>query len=794
MSNALDSDSHDPFMLELFHVELENNSRILESGLIQAEKDQSPGKMEPLMRAAHSIKGAARIVNLPSAVALAHVMEDILSASQNGKLTLSAAHVDALLQANDLFLSLSQNEPGAIPGWLMKRTTEIEAVINFLSNLSTGEMPASPKVHEKQPSMISEPEPSIVATDAPPVQAAIPSIPRLSTPAETKQPPSGSDDELPAGAPAFHIEPPRTTSPDKTDSLQVRVMAENLNRLMGLAGECLVQAQSTKPFYAALLKIKTISMALQSTLDQKKTERAGSISSQQMAGIDISVFAEQLQELASRQAMEFEIFSRRLEHLAHRLYGEVIASRMVPFSDGLHGYSRMIRDVAKELGKKVDFLVQGDATPVDRDILEKLEAPLSHLLRNAIDHGLEMPGERVSVGKSDEGKLILEARHAGGQLHIIVSDDGRGIDPEMLRQKIVERGYATGEMAAALSRQELLEFLFLPGFSTASTVTEISGRGVGLDVVYAAAQEVGGSVRIDSEPGAGSRFHLQLPLTLSILKTLLVEIHGEPYALPLNRIDRVLEIAPGEIQVIEDRQFCSLDGEFVGIVDAHQLFHIPALEKQENRWHIVVISDRLNRYGLVIDRFLGERDLVVRPLDARLGKIIGISAGAVLQDGSPVLIFDVDDLVRSIDHLLKQGRLNKIGLRQEGRAEAVKRILVVDDSLTVREVERKLLNSHGYHVTVAVDGVDGWNTLQSDGKVDLVISDIDMPRMNGIEMVRKIKSDPQFKDLPVMIVSYKDREDDRLRGLEAGANYYLTKSSFHDERLLGAVRDLIGEP
>jgi two-component system sensor histidine kinase and response regulator WspE len=228
------------------------------------------------------------------------------------------------------------------------------------------------------------------------------------------------------------------------------------------------------------------------------------------------------------------------------------------------------------------------------------------------------------------------------------------------------------------------------------------------------------------------------------------------------------------------------------VVHGCQVMNLPGSNSPKGEVCIVIISDRLNRYGLAIDRFLDRRDVVVMPLDGRLGRIPNVSAGAILEDGSPVLILDVDDLVRSIDNLLTHGRLQKVGGRKEQGDVSKKRILVVDDSLTVREVERRLLENSGYQVTVAVDGMDGWNTLQLEG-FDLVVSDVDMPRMNGIEFIRKIKSDPKFKDTPVIIVSYKDREEDRLRGLEAGANYYLTKSSFQDEGLNNAVRDLIGE-
>jgi two-component system sensor histidine kinase and response regulator WspE len=332
----------------------------------------------------------------------------------------------------------------------------------------------------------------------------------------------------------------------------------------------------------------------------------------------------------------------------------------------------------------------------------------------------------------------------------------------------------------------------LPGFSTAKEVTQISGRGVGLDVVKSMVQEVGGSIRIRSRLGEGSTFELELPLTRSVVRTLVVEVAEEPFAIPLARIDRALFLDRKEIALAENRQyFTSADGN-VGLVSARQLLGFGEPEEKEERLAIVVLSDAHDRYGLVVDRFVGEQDLVVRPIDPRLGKIADVDAVAILPDGSPVLIVDVEDAVRSIDNLLTGGRLHKVAAGEEGEEKRRKRILVVDDSITVREVQRHILENQGYEVEVAVDGMDGWNAVRT-GSYDLVISDVDMPRMTGIELVGEMKKDPQLRALPVMIVSYKDREEDRLRGLEAGASYYLTKGSFHDETMINAVVDLIGK-
>ena len=755
----------DPMLLDLFRIELENHTRVLESGLVSAEREQAPERMEPLMRAAHSIKGAARIVGLAAAVSLAHAMEDVLSAAQQGKLTLTADHVDLLLKGNDVYMSMARTETDSIPGWLAEREASLDEMAQTLRR-AMAEKPPPPEV----------PEPGQAAAARPQTGVAEPAA----------APPHPREEER---APLR-----RAAAPAKGEGGLVRVMTEHMDRLMGLAGECLVQAQFIKAFYPDLLKIRQGFPALASGLENLLQSLDGEANPDLCGRLrDGLQGIERIHRLTAEHTVDFELSTRRLENLTNRLYDEVVASRMQPFADGMHGFSRLVRDLAREMQKQVRFEVLGRATPVDRDILEKLEAPLSHLVRNALGHGLETPAEREAAGKSPEGKLAVEARHVAGMLNITVRDDGRGIAVERLRSKVVEKGLVSADMAGSLTKAELMEFLFLPGFSTAAKVDELSGRGVGLDVVFSMVQEVGGSVRVESEEGKGTRFLLLLPLTLSVLRTLLIEIDGEKYAMPLTRIERILRIPYSDLHVVEDRQFYTLNGENIGIVDARQLFRLADHREGGAPCHLLVFNDRLNRFGLAVDRFLGQQDLVVHPLDPRLGKVENISAGAIMEDGEPVLILDVDDLVRSIDHLLTHGRLRKVGSEAASQTRGRKRILVVDDSLTVREVERKLLETQGYEVAMAVDGMDGWNNLQS-GTFDLVVSDIDMPRLNGIDLVRKIKSSPLFKALPVMIVSYKDRAEDRLQGLEAGANYYLTKSSFHDETLLRAVHDLIGEP
>jgi two-component system sensor histidine kinase and response regulator WspE len=305
-------------------------------------------------------------------------------------------------------------------------------------------------------------------------------------------------------------------------------------------------------------------------------------------------------------------------------------------------------------------------------------------------------------------------------------------------------------------------------------------------------KQVRGTIRVSTTPGAGTRFHLQLPLTLSVVRALLADIGGEAYAFPLAHVVRAVKAPRAEIKILEGRQHFDVDGRQVGLVSAHQVLGLAA-PPAGDEFSVIVLGDEHGLYGLVVDNFLGGRELVVQPLDPRLGKIRDISAAALTPDGDPVLIVDVQDMVRSMEKLAASDRLTKVRGDADVAGQTVrKRILVADDSLVVRELQRKLLDHHGYEIEVAVDGMDAWATVRG-GRFDLVVTDVDMPRMDGVELVRLMRGDPELKSLPVVILSYKDREEDRRRGLEAGADYYLTKGSFQNDALLHAVVDLIGE-
>ena len=745
----------DASLLELFQLETRTQVQVLNNGLLALEHDPtSAPQLEACMRAAHSLKGAARIVDLHPAVRIAHAMEDCLVEAKEGRLRLQPAHIDALLLGADLLQRVAT--PGAELGG------EIDELVARLSG----------------------------AAHAPP---AAPAVPRAPRPADFLPPIPALDDPAPPAAAAVPAR--RSSDLGLGDGERVlRVTADTLNKLLGLSSETLVESHWIAPFGASMLRLRRMQAGAVQALDSARAALAGqALDARAQAALDDAyrIVGQCQQELAQRTG-EVDEFGWRMGHLAQRLYDTALACRMRPFGDGVGGLARMVRDLGRSLGKQIRLEIEGEATQVDRDILEKLDAPLTHLLRNAVDHGIETPAARAAAGKPPEGLIRLSARHAAGMLLIELSDDGAGISLEGLRAEVVQRKLASPETAARLTEAELLEFLFLSGFSTRGEVTEISGRGVGLDVVQTMVRQLRGAVRIHQQAGQGTRFMLEMPLSLSVVRSLLVDVQGEIYAFPLAYVSHALQVRAEDIEQLEGHQHFRFMDRQIGLVSARQILAGEPAPYAENVC-VVLVGDHDRLYGIAVDRHLGERTLVVQPLDPRLGKVQDVMAGALMDDGTPLLILDVEDMLRSVQKLVEGGRLARVdGPGASAQARRRKRVLVVDDSLTVRELERKLLLNRGFEVAVAVDGMDGWNMLRSEA-FDLVVTDVDMPRMDGIELVSCIKADPRLQGLPVMVVSYKDREEDRRRGLDAGADYYLAKGSFHDDALLDAVEDLIGK-
>lgn len=621
----------DQSLLELFREEAAVQTRVLSDGLLALEhRPADAAALEACMRAAHSLKGAARIIGLQDGVDIAHVMEECFVGAQRGELQLTPAHIDVLLRGVDLLMRVGDAKPDA-------PVTRAD-IDGFVRRMLSPE--SAPRETADGDGASIEPDVDVYAQ----LQAQL----QAEALAQRQEAPAGDTTDQP-GAPAQQDTHASARTPDR----MLRVRAANLDRVLSLSGEVLVESRWLKPFATSMLRIKRTQRETSRALDALYDTLAEHLDDAALSALaDVRTALNSMQHTLGARLDELDHYDRSSANLAQLLYDEALQCRMRPFGDATHAYPRVVRDLARSLGKRVKFEIVGTSTQVDRDILDMLDAPLGHLLRNALDHGIETPDARVARGKPAEAHVTLEARHSAGKLLISVSDDGAGIDLDNVRASVIRRKLADEDTAARLSEPELLDFLLLPGFSMRDQVTDVSGRGVGLDAVHEMVKAVRGTVRIFNEPGRGSRFVMQLPLTLSVVRSLLVDVGGEAYAFPLAHVRRTLELARADIDMLEGQQHFAFDGKPVGLVTAHQLLGAQAGVTRESV-SVVVIGDERVTYGIAVDRFLGERMLVVQPLDPRLGKIRDIAAAALMENGDAVLIVDVDDLLRSVDKLVR---------------------------------------------------------------------------------------------------------------------------------------------
>jgi two-component system sensor histidine kinase and response regulator WspE len=757
MSSGLEDSS----LFDLFRMEAEEQVRVLQTGLIELEAGAvSAASLEALMRASHSLKGAARIVGLDLIVRLTHAMEDRFVAAQGG-CALESEEIDCLLKAIDWLVELQAVAEDHILLWLDSNTAAIEACACGFQEPQPGAEKESQTADTAngQPAENSE---RVEPRNDPPRTPPSPH-PR---PASASRP-MGNQEDAHSQQDIFAQEGRKERA---TRERTVRLTADRFDSLLSLSAEALVSARQIATWGEVLNRShRAIGKAMQLMEDAAEARHASSAVRGELER-QVAVLAVQIGE--------FDQFSRANEFAVDRLYRAVLGGRLRPFHEGITGIPRLVRDTARELGKSVKLEIQGENTRVDRDILDRLEAPISHLVTNALDHGIESPALRVAKGKPAEAHLRIQAGHENGRLVITVRDDGGGIDPEQIRARVMRRNLAPPETIPGLSDAELLEFLFLPGFSTRDTTSHLSGRGVGLDVVQSTVQEAGGAVVVTSSLGTGTLFRLSLPITRSVIRVIRVLADGELFSIPMVRIDHVANVEPeGDSDKLEVRWNDRVHPVIV-------LASILGLaDKPLPKGPIPLLF--CGGFAFAVDRLVDQVELSVRRLDPRLGKIPGVSAASLDENGFPLLILDMDDLIQTA-----AGGPLSTGTPVQDDSLAP-HILVVDDSHTVREMERRLLVRSGYTVSTAQNGQEAWNLLRLK-EYDLLISDVDMPQMNGIELVTRVRENPRLARLPVIILSYKDREEDRRRGLEAGADFYLTKGSFDNGTFLRAVVDLVG--
>ncbi len=595
----------------------------------------------------------------------------------------------------------------------------------------------------------------------------------------------------PAAPVAAAAPPPVAHAPTThaADRQTIRVDFDKLDRLLNLVGELVLGRDDLRGAVGSLTSI-TGELAVDRVVARSATRavvgrRNGGTRGLELLGDELGRVERVLAEVTA----DLDRGTDRVDAISDELREQVMRLRMVPVGGVFRKHVRTVRDLAASLGKHARLELIGDDTELDKLLVEALDEPLMHLVRNAVDHGCEVPEDRAAAGKPAEGIITLSAAHRGNQVEIRISDDGRGLDPTRLRARALERGLISEAEAHAMDDRAARDLIFRAGFSTAAKVSEVSGRGVGMDIVrQTIVTRLKGTIDVESTPGQGSAFVLKLPLTLAIIQVLVARAGGETFAIPLDVVARVLTIRAADIAMIGDREVAVVRGKHVPLIRLdHALELDGAGDAGSGEVYLVLTEVAGQTYAIVCEHLLGKREIVIKSLGALL---IGVPciAGATLLGDRVALILDIPAIVR-------RGLTTPTGPRRVAAAPAAvtpasAHVLLVEDSDIVREALRRLLVDAGYLVTVAVDGVHGLELARAN-RYDLVSTDVMMPRMDGYELTRALRATPEYADTPIVMVTSMGERIDRVRGFDAGVDEYITKP--HDrQQLLRVVRKLLG--
>lgn len=578
----------------------------------------------------------------------------------------------------------------------------------------------------------------------------------------------------------------------------IRVATENLDSLLTQAGELTVTKIRIAHRLAEMEAIATLWDEWNRDLFNNRfvfdelRQNNGALN--RLAGFH-SRTEERLEQLGSKlQALRSALSedTARLELISDELEEDIRTLRLLPLSTLFNVFPRLVRDLARQEGKQVNFVVEGGDTRADKRILEEMKDPLMHILRNAIDHGLESPEERQRYGKPPTATLRLRGYQTPTMIVLEVSDDGRGLDVEKIKRTALKRGFCHPDELEAMSPNQIQELIFAPGFSTAPLVTEVSGRGVGLDVVRTNVEKLKGAIALDSTPGKGCTIRIQLGLTLATAHVLIVLVNERPYAIPVEAVQTATLVEAEEIFMLEGRPTIVRDDQPLSIASLAQLLELPESShptpkrNQSRRQPCIILSVGGDRLGVCVDALIDEQDVVTKPQSKLLKRVRNISGATILGTGEVCMVLNPSDLLRSV----RRQAVSITPTQTHVEPVEKQRVLLVEDSIATRTQEKRILESAGYEVVTAVDGLDGFNKLQSR-PFDAVVSDVQMPNLDGLSLAARIRQHREYNEIPIILVTSLASDEDKRRGAEAGANAYITKGSFNQDVLLETLHRLI---
>ncbi|MBN1954713.1 MAG: hybrid sensor histidine kinase/response regulator [Anaerolineae bacterium] len=763
-------------LMASFREELAERLAAINADLLALEQqpkgEEREQTIQELFRHVHSLKGAARAVALHPIEELAHGIEEAFGATRRGEAELTAELFDLFYRGFDLISAAMANVSAG------EKVDKDLDIAEYLGKLGASWQKSPPPPQPDLPA--TEQAPSIWVQEQGVRAQEADSIPPYEAP------------------PQEHPVAPGA-APSSWSGDTIRVATARLDGLMAQTGELLVsqmqiaqQAREIEQQYATIAGWQREWQQVRNNIFRALQWSADGASSQ------LREFLEQNEDQLRNLMTWFEEYTERtadnlarLALVVDELQEGVKQARMLPLASLIGTFRRMVRDLAREQGKEVALETYGADTEMDKHVLEQVKDPLMHLLRNCIDHGIEQPAARERAGKPRQGTINLSAERHGNLILIQVADDGAGIDAQVVREAAVRRGILQADEAAEMSDDAIMSLIFLPGLTTLRVITEVSGRGIGLDVVRKNVESLQGSIEIKSEVGKGSAFILTLPLTLVSTHCLLMRVAGQTFAVPLAAVGQLVPVTQDAIVSVEGGQAIHYEGEPLSLVHLTDVLNLPPREplfaSEEEELPAAILEAGGQRIAFLVEKLVGHQELVVKSLGKQLARVPNIAGAAVLGTGEVVHVLNVADLVKSARSKASQ-RLPARERKEE--TERRKVILVIDDSITTRTLEKNILTTAGYEVRLATNGEEALAVL-AENPCDLIVSDIDMPRIDGFEFTRMVKGDERYQDIPLILVTSLGNDEDKAKGIAAGADAYIAKSTFDQDDLLETIEQLV---
>ncbi len=743
-------------LIAVFKAETEEHLTNLDNGLVELEKQSDNIELlRSLNREVHTLKGAARVFGFSQIQDIAHRIEDIFETVAGKKAVFSSSVVETIFKGLDTIRTMLEK---------ISPEQEIDVDVSGLC----GELEAclGPK-QEIEPVRGSEPG---------------------GEPEGEKMSP-----ELPARSVGKAPSPPPPTPQEE----YIRVPLSRADKLLYLVGELVINRMKSSAKIAQAKRLSKLSKEAQRSISSltEAIKKEWSPSEGEVTKL-LSQCDAQMQKLREQTLKLYDHVSTEVFHLdpvVDELQTRVKEVKMLPLATVFNGFPRMVRDIASQQGKEVRLVISGEETELDKKVMDGIKTSLIHILRNCIDHGIEEPDRRMALGKPAYGTIRVSASHEGDNVVITVEDDGRGMDTEQIKRTALKKRLVSSDILAGMTDKEILNIVFMNGYSTSPMVTDVSGRGMGLDIVRRDITQLKGWVVLETQKDKATKFTLVLPLTIAIIHVLLVKVQGMLFALPMLSIIETVKVNMDDVSTTEGRMAVQFREQIVPLVRLNQVLGLPPARNEEaspKKERLVVMVTSLDRrVGFIIDEIVGDEEVFVKNLGKHLGKLKNVSGAVIMATGEVAVVLDIEDLIvhsaLSVKPMVTTERSpSKVKSKE-------KRILVVEDAFSTRELEKTILETHGYIVDTAVDGLDALDRMIGR-KYDLIVSDIEMPRMNGFELCMTLKKNEGYKEIPFVMVTALQKEEDKRRGMEVGAAAYIVKSGFEQTNLLDTIERLVG--